>query len=220
MKTTATTLVVMMILHGQVFSQTISFDRDEAGKVPRGFTTALTGKGNPGNWVVMKDETAPSKPNVLAQTAMEKTDYYFPLCIYDSVVAKDVDISVRFKPVKGSIDRAAGIVWRYIDKDNYYIVRANANEDNVVLYKVKNGRRTDLPLFGKGRTYGVKEKVPSGEWATLRVVAKGNHFDAYHDGKKLFEVEDSTFNGEGKVGLWTKADSYMQFDDLTISVLK
>ncbi len=76
------------------------------------------------------------------------------------------------------------------------------------------------PFFGKGRTYGVKEKVPSGEWGTLRVVAKGNHFIVYHDNKKLFEVEDKTFTEAGKVGVWTKADSYTLFDDLTIYNLK
>ena len=203
----------------RVYSQTITFDKDDGGASPKGFSTSLTGKGKPGTWVVMKDETAPSPPNVLAQTSMEKTDYHFPVCVYDKFTAKNVDVSVRFKPVKGSIDQAAGIVWRYKDKDNYYLIRANANEDNVVLYKVKNGKRTDLPVSGKGRTYGVKEKVRSGEWGTLRVVARGNHFDAYHNDKKLFEVEDSTFTGAGKIGLWTKADSYTLFDNLVVNPL-
>ena len=72
------------------------------------------------------------------------------------VTAKDADISVKFKPVSGKDDQAAGIVWRYADKNNYYIVRANALEDNVVLYIVKNGSRVDLPLKGKGKTYGAK----------------------------------------------------------------
>jgi hypothetical protein len=84
---------------------------------------------------------------------------------------------------------------------------------------VEKGRRTDLPVIGKGRTYGVKEIVPSGEWGTLRIVASGSHFDVYHNGKKLFEVEDKTFTGMGKVGVWTKADSYTLFDDLSITAL-
>ncbi len=128
-------------------------------------------------------------------------------------------VTVKFKPISGRGDQGAGIVWRYRDKDNYYIVRANALEGNVVLYKVENGKRTDLPLVGKGRTYGMKEKVPSGVWGTLRVVAKGNHFEVYHNGKKLYEVEDETFKQAGKVGLWTKADSVIYFDDLQINVL-
>ena len=62
----------------------------------------------------------------------------------DGVTATDLDLSVRFKPVSGAVDQAAGLVWRYRDKDNYYVVRANALENNVVLYKVESGRRTDL----------------------------------------------------------------------------
>lgn len=201
-------------------AQVLTFDKDELGKSPAGFSTALTGKGKPGVWVVAKDESAPSKPNVLAQTDMDDTDYRFPICVYDGFTDKDVDLSVKFKPMKGDGDRAAGLVWRYKDKDNYYIVRANALENNVVLYKVEKGKRTDLPLKGKGRTYGAEARVASGEWGTLRVVAKGNHFETFLNGTKLYEVEDSTFTNGGKVGLWTKADSYTLFDDLTITSLK
>jgi hypothetical protein len=114
------------------------------------------------------------------------------------------------------VDQAAGLVWRFQNEDNYYIVRANALENNVVLYKVEKGTRTDLPVKGEGRTYGKKAQVPSGQWSTLRVVAAGPRFDVYLNGTKLYEVEDSTFSQAGKVGVWTKADSVTQFDDLTI----
>lgn len=201
-------------------AQTLKFDSDKLGSSPAGFSTALTGKGKPGTWVVMKEADAPSKPNVLAQTDEDPTGYRFPVCVYDAFTAKDVDVSVKFKPVKGKKDQAAGIVWRYKDQDNYYIVRANALENNVVLYKVANGKRSDLPLVGKGRTYGEKVKVPTGKWGTLRVVAKGEKFETFLNGTKLFDVEDGTFTGAGKVGLWTKADSYTLFDDLTITELK
>lgn len=208
-------LIVLLASTG--FCQLLTFDEDEVGKSPAGFSTALSGRGMPGVWQVAKDETAPSKPNVLAQIDMDDTGYRFPVCIYNGFTGKDVDVSVKLKPVKGEGDQAAGLVWRYKDKDNYYIVRANALEDNVVLYKMEKGKRTDLPLVGKGKTYGVEERVPSGAWGTLRVVAQGNHFDVYHNGKKLFAVEDGTFTEPGKVGVWTKADSYTLFDDFTIN---
>ncbi len=196
----------------------VDFNNEKVGEAPSGFSTALTGKGKPGKWVVVKDDASPSQGNVLAQSDADPTDYRFPVCVYDGLTAKDVDITVKFKPVSGKGDQGAGIVWRYQDKDNYYIVRANALEGNVVLYKVANGRRTDLPLIGRGRTYGLKERVPSGEWGTLRMVARGNHFEVYHNTKKLYEVEDETFKQAGKIGLWTKADSVIYFDDLTMTV--
>ncbi len=197
---------------------TIDFNNDKVGEAPSGFTTALTGRGRPGKWVVMKDPASPNQGNVLAQTDADTTGYRFPVCVYDGLSAKDVDITVKFKPVSGKGDQGAGIVWRYQNKDDYYLVRANALEGNVVLYKVENGKRTDLPLVRKGRTYGMKENVPSGEWGTLRVVAKGNHFVVFHNGKKLYEVSDETFKEAGKVGVWTKADSVIYFDDLMVAV--
>jgi len=197
----------------------IDFNNDKVGQPPSGFSFGLTGKGNPGVWVIKRDEASPDHHNVVAQTDPDPTGYRFPVCVYDGLAAKDVDVTVKFKPISGKGDQGAGIVWRYKDQDNYYIVRANALENNVVLYKVENGKRTDLPLVGEGRTYGKKEKVPSGQWGTLRVVAKGNLFEVYHDGKKLYEVQDPTFKDAGKVGLWTKADSVIYFDDLVINVL-
>jgi len=210
-------LSVFLILSSALFGQVITFDKDEEGKAPKGFIFGLTGKGKPGTWVVQKDPTAPSPPNVLAQTDQNPVSYRFPLCVYDGFVATDVDVSVKYKPVSGVEDQAAGIVWRYQDQNNYYIVRANARENNVVLYKVEKGIRTDLPLVGKGRTYGEKARIPSGEWGTLRVVAQGNRFEVYSNGVRLFEVEDTTFPLAGKVGLWTKADSLTLFDDFTFS---
>ncbi|MCI0489023.1 MAG: hypothetical protein L0229_20720 [Blastocatellia bacterium] len=199
-------------------TKTVNFDKDKPGRPPGGFSLALTGRGRPGVWVVTKDETAPSRNQVLAQTDEDETSYRFPLCIFDALVAKNLDLGVKFKPIKGKKDQAAGIVWRYKDKDNYYIVRANALENNVVLYKVENGRRSDLPLKGEGRTYGKKAAVPSGQWSTLGVVVRGNLFEVYYKGEKLFEVEDDTFKEAGKAGLWTKADSVTHFDDLKVIV--
>jgi hypothetical protein len=166
--------------------------------------------------VVVEDSSAPSGHLVLAQTDADPTGYRFPVCVLDSITAKDAEISVQFKPVSGREDQGAGIVWRYRDKDNYYVVRANALEGNVVLYKVQNGKRTDLPLKGEGRTYGKKIAVPSGAWSMLGVNVKGNVFEVLLNGAKLYEVEDPTFPDAGKVGLWTKADSVIRFDDLRI----
>jgi hypothetical protein len=213
-------ILMSMFMAINIHTQTVDFDKDEPGKPPKGFTTALTGGGALGVWVIQRESSAPSQPNVLAQTDMGVTDYRFPLCVYDGFIGKDVDLSVKFKPVKGEVDQAAGLAWRYKDKDNYYIVRANALENNVVLYKVEKGKRTDLPLVGKGRAYGAKVKVPSGEWGTLRVVVNGNLFEVFLNGTKLYEVEDATFAESGKVGLWTKADSYTLFDDLKINTNK
>jgi hypothetical protein len=189
-----------------VTSQTIDFNKYNVGEPPKGFSTALTELGKAGVWTVTRDDASPGQDNVLAQTDADATNYRFPLCVHNEISAKDADISVKFKPVSGKKDQAAGVVWRYRDKDNYYIVRANALKSNVVLYNVLNGKREDLPLKGEGRKYGKKAKVPSGQWSTLRVRAEDSLFTDYLNGEKLFEVEVGTFAEAGKVGMWTKAD--------------
>ncbi len=198
----------------------ITFDDAEVGHTPAGFTTALTGAGGPVSWVVQEDPTAPSGTRVLVQTSADTTDARFPLCIYDGVSTADVTLSVKFKAVSGTIDQAAGLVWRYQSPANYYLVRANALEGNVVLYKVENGTRSDLKPVGSGGflTYGKKVPVAQGRWQTLAVDVRGPRFSVALNGEHLFDVEDGTFSAPGKVGLWTKADSVTAFDDLTVGV--
>jgi hypothetical protein len=120
------------------------------------------------------------------------------------------------KGVAGKMDQGGGFVWRFIDADNYYVVRANPLEDNVVLYKVENGKRTDLPLVGKGKTYGMKVDPLGHDWNTLTLTVKDNIFTVFLNDKELFKVKDDTFTKPGKIGLWTKADAVTYFDDLRI----
>ncbi len=168
----------------------VDFTQDAVGQPPAGFEFGHTaGVGKPGTWVIQTD----GSNKVLAQANPDSTRSRFPVAVLSDVAAADVDLSVRFKPVSGRVDQAAGLVWRYQDEDNYYIVRANALEDNVVLYKVESGKRTDLPLKGEGRTYGKKAEVPGGQWSTLRVVANGRLVRGLPQRPKLYEVEDATF---------------------------
>jgi hypothetical protein len=186
-----------------------NFDSDAPGQTPAKFHTAKTGGGTSEKWNVVADPTAPSKPNVVAQSSTDQTDYRFPLLISDEGSFQDLDLSVRFKAVSGSVDRAGGLVFRLRDPINYYIVRANALENNYRLYHVVNGRRSQFA--------GANFKVTSAEWHELRVEATGNKITCYYDGEKKIEATDSTFKDAGKVGLWTKADSVTYFDDLKVT---
>jgi hypothetical protein len=185
----------------------LDFEKDEIAKPPKGFSFALTGQGKPGVWIVRKDDQAHG--NVLVQTDADTTDYRFPVAVYDSVTARDVDLSVQFKALSGKGDQGAGIVWRYRDQNNYYITRCNALEDNCTIYHVVNGRRVAF--------LNQNVKVASNLWHTLGVAAVGDHFVVTYDGKKVLDAKDGTFKDAGKVGLWTKADSVIAFDDFSIA---
>jgi hypothetical protein len=193
-----------------VLAQAVSFDTEPVGAAPKGWTLTMTGRGTP-KWTVERDDTAPSKGHVLKQSG--KATY--PLALKEATSIKDGFVEVKFKPISGSEDRAGGLVWRAKDANNYYVVRANALEDNVVLYKTVNGVRTSLDIVGRTGGYGVKQAVPANQWHTLRVEFAGTRFKVIFNDKPLFEVEEATFAEPGMVGLWTKADSVTAFDAFT-----
>jgi hypothetical protein len=202
-------------------SETLTFEASgAAGAVPSGFTQATTGKGAPADWKLQENAAAPSGKMIVGQFSTKGASMRFPVLVYDAMSAADVSATVKFKAVSGAEDQAAGIVVRYQDAKNYYVVRANALEDNVVFYIVKNGTRIDLPVKGQGRTYGAKAPVTKAAWNTLGLTARGNMFTIQLNDKVLYEVEDKQISAAGKVGLWTKADSVMLFDDLTVEAVK
>jgi len=192
----------------------VSFESSQIGAAPEGWTATLTGSGNP-KWTVENDETAPSKSKVLQQSGRAT----YPLLLKNDTNIEDGFIEIRFKAIAGSQDRAAGVVWRARDANNYYVVRANALEDNFVLYKTVDGVRTALDIVGRKGGYGVSVPVPANTWHSLRIDFKAARFTASFNGKQLFEVDDATFTDAGKVGLWTKADSVTRFDRIEIRTL-
>jgi len=193
----------------------ISFESTQTGVVPEGWTATLTGSGDP-KWTIENDQTAPSKSKVLKQSGRAT----YPLLLKNDSNIKDGFVEMKFKAIAGSQDRAAGIVWRAKDANNYYVTRANALEDNVVLYKTVNGTRSALDIVGRKGGYGIDVPVPANTWHSLRLDFKGSRFSVSFNGKQVFEVEDSTFADAGKVGLWTKADSVTLFDEVTYGEMK
>jgi hypothetical protein len=202
--------VLVLTVEGSAMAETVNFDNAATGAAPDGWTSTMTGTGQP-KWTIEAEPTAPSKPNVLKQSGQAT----FPVALKNGTSIRDGFIEVKFKAITGSEDRAAGLVWRAKDADNYYVVRANALEDNVVLYKTIKGVRSALDIAGRKGGYGVKVSVPSGQWHTLRCEFAGARFKVTYDGKPIFEVEDASIRDAGMIGLWTKADSVTVFDDLT-----
>ena len=202
MKTITAMILTSSLFGSAALAQTINFDDAKPGVAPSGWTATKTGSGK-AKWTVEKDDTAPSKPNVLKQSG-EAT---YPVCIKDDTSVKDGFVEVKFKPVSGKEDQAGGVLWRAKDADNYYIARANALEDNVTIYHTFKGKRVSFK--------NVNTKVAPGVWHTLRVDFAGNKFMVMFDGKQVIEATDDSFTDAGKVGVWTKADSVTLFDDFS-----
>ena len=172
-----------------------------------------TGKeGEKPNWQIIDD----NGNKVLAQLSSDNPNYHFNDIVFNNLELKNMELSVKMKGVEGSMDQGGGFIWRFTDANNYYVVRANPLEDNVVLYKVENGRRTDLAVVGKGRTYGVDVKPLGSDWNNLRLTVVDNLFSVFLNNEQIFQVEDNTFKNAGKIGLWTKADAVTYFDEFKV----
>jgi Domain of Unknown Function (DUF1080) len=156
-----------------------------------------------GQWSVEPMADAPSGRRVLVQRAVKNP---FNVIVAPSGPYSDVDVSVKFKPLSGREDASGGIVFRFTD-GKYYVIRANALEDNFRLYYYDKGRR---------QLATASVKAPAlGQWHTIRVVAIRNQIQGWLNGKLLLEHRD-TRSASGRVGVWTKADSVTAFDDLVI----
>jgi hypothetical protein len=195
-------LAVLGLSQKMAMAETINFDQEPIGALPMGWKSGVTGRGSP-KWVVEKDDTAPTLPNVLKQSGSGT----FPWCVKIDTSIENGSVEVKFKPISGREDAAGGLVWRWKDGDNYYIARANALENNVSLYHTTNGRRITIKY--------VNAPVAKNQWHTLKVEFAGKSIRISLDGKLYISQDDDHITGAGAVGVWTKADSVTAFDDFT-----
>jgi len=191
-----------------------NFDNYTPNELPQKWSQSFIGSGDT-QWKVIDDHGN----KVMAQLYSDNPGHHYNAVVTDTIKLKNMTLSMRLKGVSGLHDQGGGFIWRYQDKDNYYVVRANPLEDNMVLYKVENGKRTDLPLMDKGRTYGVDVPKLGNDWNDMTLVVEDDIFTIYLNEKRLFRVQDTTFSNAGKVGLWTKADAVTYFDDFVIEFI-
>ncbi len=133
---------------------------------------------------------------------------------YPFAVARDVadfsngEISLRFKPINGRIDQNGGILFGLQPNGDYYTVRGSALENNLILWKVVKGQRTSVEWVRNTPT-------ATGQWHDLKVVINGAKVQGYLDGKLYLEhTLDAPVSG--KVGVWSKSDGVVYFDDFTV----
>jgi hypothetical protein len=180
---------------------TWNFDSDKVGAVPADF------KAESGDWKVVADDTAPSKPQVLAQVA-KNDDLAFNVLMLQKFQGRNVDVQVKFRTVAGQLDQGCGIIWRAKDAKNYYLCRYNPIEANMRVYKVKDGARVII--------HSIEDVVESKGWQTLRVLCRGKRVEGHLNGEARFSIVDENFMDAGMVGLWTKADAQTNFDDFQV----
>jgi hypothetical protein len=176
-----------------------NFDRSPVGKLPPEFSAES------GKWVVFSPDIG---KRVLSQTAKSPASAFNVVLLKD-VKARDLTLRVKLRAIAGKEDQGGGLVWRALDGKNYYLARFNPLENNLRLYTVVAGKRTQLE--------NADVKLPQG-WQTLAVHMKGDHITVELDGKQRLDAHDTTFSDAGTIGLWSKSDAQTQFDDLTLEM--
>jgi Domain of Unknown Function (DUF1080) len=202
-----------LVLVKPVGAESWDFQDATVGELPKGWTAAKTGEGPGSVWKVQEDTTAPAGGKVLAQTSAEGPNALFNVCLCNGSKFGNVDLKVSLKAVAGKIDLGGGPVWRYQDRDNYYVARLNPLEGDFRLFHVVKGKRTMLAK-------PIQVSEAAGTWHTVRIVHVGKHIACYLNDKKLIEVDDDTLREPGMIGLWTKADAVTSFDGLSVVTSK
>ncbi|HYG22286.1 MAG TPA: family 16 glycoside hydrolase [Verrucomicrobiae bacterium] len=187
--------------------RSISFEADSAGGLPKGFSSVLLGHGKAGEWRVIAEDGGPEK-EIVAQMSRELLGQRFPVLLMDEVVA-DFKLSIRFKIVAGTLEQSAGLVFRYQNPSNYFVVRADALANSFRCFKVENG--LVKPAIGP------EVPVTKNEWHTLVVQSEGTRILCALNGQELVKLIDSTARRTGRIGLWTKSDTIAQFASLRMN---
>ena len=187
----------------------IAFSEFRIGIPPAYFDFGVTGSGHPGIWTIVRDQTA-TAGFALEQSSDDPTEDRFDFAVYQSLSLKNVVVRTRFRLISGTM-KSAGLVFRFQDASNYYLLRANALEGRVDVFRVRNGEMR--------RVTGTDADVVLNHWQTLKLVANGDQFDVSLDNTPLFTVWDQTFLADGRIGLWTQEDNVTRFDQFEITAL-
>lgn len=188
-----------------------NFDSDKAGQIPAGW------KSLEGDWQVIADPSAPSKPNVFGLPAgrvlksLTGLLAYYPIAIEtDPTEYSDFTLEAQFMSAGGRFDCSGGLIFRYVDEKNFYLLSAGCPSDYFALSRMTNGQMATLK----------QSVVPTdkGTWYRLKVTAQGGHFMCYDDNKMIFDYDDNKI-AKGKIGVWAADDSQAEFDDITLTVI-
>jgi hypothetical protein len=213
------------LLAWSVSGAEVHFDFGEysEGTTLTNFHTALLGGGPPPDWKIISADVpsgfevpgskAPlmSHSTVLAQTNQDMTDERYPLFIYDSQTFGDFSLQTRFEVVSGINEQTAGVIFRYQNPSNYYVVQVNILEKNISLHKMIDGE--DI------WHYGLPLEISAGTWHELKVESTGIYITCSVDGQKVLPTITDTTHilPNGKIGFWTKSDTVSYFSEATVN---
>ena len=187
----------------------IGLEENRIGSPPEDFDFGITGQGQPGEWIVVRDVTV-IDGIAIEQSNTDPTENRFSVAIYKPLSLKNLAASIHLKLIKGTL-QTAGIAFRFVNSDNYYVVSVNALEERIDFFRVLGGKMK--------RIGGTDAEVVLNHWQKIGLVAEGDRFTVSLDDAWLLTVRDRTFLTEGRIGLWTEEDNVTRFDQFEINAL-
>jgi len=187
-----------------------NFDKDKAHALPAGWTAIE------GDWQVIPDPTAPSQPNTYGLPAGRTISslthglaYNLMTVVTDPTEYSDFTLEASFKSAGGRFDCSGGLIFRYVNPQNYYLLSAGCPNDYFALSRISGGKSDTLH----------QSVVPTDKdtWYKLKVWAQGSHITCYDDNKMIFDADDNKI-AKGRIGLWAQDDSQARFDDVTLTL--
>jgi hypothetical protein len=198
-------------------ADSVNFDAVKPGTPPPNWTFLSTHPQERTRWEVRYDRSAPSRGNVLEKHSGSIVEGDSPIAVFDKVVCRDGDLSVKFRIDGAGRSHTAGIVWRFVDQNNYYLLHFSADQKNIVLLRVLNGKREPIPVISDKRTLTwLGHDINVGQWYVARVSFRGDKIRGFFGNRQLFEAIDSSLSGPGKTGVWTRGRTIASFDDFKI----
>jgi hypothetical protein len=198
-------------------ADSVNFDAVKPGTAPPNWTFLSSRPANHVRWEVKFDPTAPSRGNVLEKDAGGIVEADYPMAIFDKVICRDGDLSVKFRIDGGGRIRTAGIVWRFVDPNNYYLLHFSVDQRDIALLRVVNGRMTQVPVVSdKLLLKTIAHDIGLHEWYVAKVSFRGEKIRGFFGNRELFETSDAGLMSPGKTGVWTRGRTTASFDDFRI----
>lgn len=190
-------------------STAFPFDQDTVGKPPIGFEVPVSASTTPERWSVQALRDAPSKPNGLMHSPKTEAGGETAILLHQSSPRTSGEVAVRFKTLSTEDEQITGLVFRYLDADNYWLLALSTKDDNGSLFQVKKGKR---------KLIDTKEQIISPfHWHEIKLVFTDNTFTATLDHELLLGGKTRRVSDPGRVGIFTASGVTAAFDDFRIS---
>jgi len=188
-------------------SKAWNFDSYQENSIPDGFLSMQTSGAEKVAWAVKSDNSTTSKPNVIAQLPTNYTESNYSILIIPDLGYSSFKASVKLKIISGEKEQSAGLIFRFQDRNHYFVLVADAINDRFSLCRAEPDKLIC--------TQDVHTNITTDQWYTITAHVSAQGIAGYLDDKLLVQRYDKHYIS-GQIGLWTKVDSEAYFDDLKI----